>query len=183
MSWFNTIAILFVAYLAVYAQATFNEFRHLLGVQIDLLPSLVVYAGLSGGVTTFTIVAVSGGLWLDSLSANPLGISLIPLFLVGLVVHQFRELILRDQAFAQFILGLCATAAVPLVTLVLLLNTEIQPLLSWFSLWQWTAMSLLGGAVTPIWFFVFDRIGETFNYRPWGENSFRPDREIKRGRQ
>ena len=183
MSWFNTIAILFVAYLAIYAQATFNEFRHLLGLQIDLLPSLVVYAALSGGVATFTAVALCGGLWIDSLSANPLGISLLPLFLVGLVIHQFSELILRDQPFAQFILGLCATAAVPLVTLVLLLNTEVQPLLSWFSLWQWIAMSIVGGAVTPLWFFVFNRIGDTFNYRPWGESSFRPDRQIKRGRQ
>ena len=50
MSSFNTIAILVVAYLAVFAQATFNEFRQLFGVQIDLLPSLVVYASLSSGV-------------------------------------------------------------------------------------------------------------------------------------
>lgn len=183
MSWFNTIAILVVAYLAIYAQATVNEFRHLLGVQIDLLPSLVVYAALSSGVTTFTIVALCGGLWIDSLSANPLGISLLPLFLVGLVIHQFSDLILRDQPFAQFILGLCATAAVPIITLVLLMNTQVQPLLSWFSLWQWIAMSVMGGAVTPLWFFVFDHIAETFNYRPWGETSFRPDRQIKRGRQ
>lgn len=183
MSWFNTIAILLVAYLAIYAQATFNEFRHLFGVQIDLIPSLVVYAALSGGVLTFTIVALSCGLWIDSLSANPLGISLLPLFLVGLVIHQFSDLILRQQAFAQFILGLCATAAVPIVTLVLLMNTQVQPLLSWFSLWQWIAMSLMGGAITPLWFFVFNRIGETFNYRPLGESSFRADRQIKRGRQ
>ena len=96
MNWFNTIAILVVAYLAVFAQATVSEFRHLLGVQVDLMPSLVVYSALSGGVPTFTVVAACGGLWIDSLSANPLGISLLPLFLVGLVIHQFRELILRQ---------------------------------------------------------------------------------------
>jgi hypothetical protein len=36
--------------------------------------------------------------------------------------------------------------------------------------------------VTPLWFTVFDYIGETFNYRPLGESSFRSDRQIKRGR-
>ena len=182
MSWFNTITILVVAYLAVFAQATINELRHLLGVQLDLIPSLVVYAALSGGVMTFTIVAMCGGLWMDSLSANPLGVSPLPLFLVGLVIHQFRELILRQQPFAQFILGAGATAAAPLLTLVLLMNTQVQPLLGWFSLWQWIAMSVIGGAVTPLWFFAFEHIGETFSYRPLNEARFRSDRQIKRGR-
>ncbi len=182
MNWFNTITILVVAYLAVFAQATINEFRHLLGVQLDLIPSLVVYAALSGGVLNFTVVAMCGGLWMDSLSANPLGVSLLPLFLVGLVIHQFRELILRQQPFAQFILGAGATAAAPLLTLVLLMNTQVQPLLGWFSLWQWIAMSVIGGAVTPLWFFAFEHIGETFSYRPLNETSFRSDRQIKRGR-
>jgi len=182
MNWFNTIAILVVAYLAVFAQATVNEFRFVFGAQIDLLPGLVVYASLSGGVLTLTLVTICGGLWLDSLSANPLGASMLPLFLAGLLIQRSRDLILRQQPFAQFVLGVSASAAVPVLTLLLLLNTSEQPLVSWFSLWQWIVMSLVGGAITPLWFLVFDRIGEALNYRPLGETSFRPDREIKRGR-
>ena len=49
----------------------------------------------------------------DSLSANPLGVSVLPLFLVGFLIYRQRELILRDQPFAQFVLGLGASAAVP----------------------------------------------------------------------
>src|SRR6266446_8324297 len=94
MNWFNTIAIVVVVYLAVFLQATSNELRHWLGVQIDLLPSLVVYASLSRGIATMSCVAVCGGLWLDSLSANPLGISVLPLFLVGLLIQRSRDLIL-----------------------------------------------------------------------------------------
>jgi len=183
MNWFNTIAILVVAYLAVFAQAVMNEFRLVFGAQIDLLPSLVVYASLSGGVLTLTLVAICGGLWIDSLSANPLGISLLPLFLAGLFIQRSRDLVLREQPFAQFVLGASASAAVPVMTLLLLLNTGAQPLVSWFSLWQWVVMSLVGGAITPVWFLVFDRIGEALNYRALGETSFRPDRQIKRGRQ
>jgi hypothetical protein len=37
--------------------------------------------------------------------------------------------------------------------------------------------------MTPVWFRLFAWIGETLNYRAWGETSFRADREIKRGRQ
>jgi cell shape-determining protein MreD len=183
MNWFNTIAILVVAYLAVFAQATMNEFRLVFGAQVDLLPGLVVYASLSGGVLTLTLVAICGGLWIDSLSANPLGISVLPLFLTGLFIQRSRDLILRQQPFAQFVLGASASAAVPLLTLLLLLNTGTHPLVSWFSLWQWLVMSVIGGAITPVWFLVFDRIGTALNYRAIGETSFRADREIKRGRQ
>jgi hypothetical protein len=183
MTWFNTIALLVAAYLTVFAQATFNEPRQWFGAQVDLLPSLVVYASLSGGVVTMTLVVVCGGLWLDSLSANPLGISLLPLFVVGLLVQRSRDLLLREQAFAQLFVGAVASAAVPLLTLLLLINLNIRPVVSWFSLWQWLVMIVVGGAVTPLWFGVFDRLGEALNYRPLGEASFRPDREIKRGRQ
>lgn len=182
MNWFNTIAILVVAYLAVFFQATFNEIRHTLGVQIDLLPSLVVYAGLSSGIVALSLVAVCGGLWFDSLSANPLGTSVLPLFLIGLLFQRNRDLILREQPFAQFILGASASAAVPLFTVLLLINSNQEPLVGWFSLWQWIVMSTIGGAMTPLWFAFFDWIGQTLNYRPLGESSFRPDRQIKRGR-
>ena len=182
MNWFNTIAILIVVYLAVFVQSTFNEVRYTLGVQIDLLPSLVVYAGLSGGIVTLTLVSVCGGLWFDSLSANPLGISVLPLFLIGLLFQRNRDLILREQPFAQFILGASASAAAPLCTVLLLINSNSEPLIGWFSLWQWLVMSAVGGAMTPVWFAFFEWIGQALNYRPLGESSFRADRQIKRGR-
>jgi hypothetical protein len=182
MNWFNTIAILVVAYLAVYVQATFNELRHTLGVQVDLLPSLVVYAGLSGGVVTLSLVAVCSGLWIDSLSVNPLGISVLPLFLIGLLFQRYRDLILREEPFAQFVLGASASAAVPLFTVLLLVNSNAEPLIGWFSIWQWLVISVVGGAMTPVWFSFFDWLGQALNYRPIGESSFRADREIKRGR-
>ena len=141
MNVFNTIAILAVACLAVFAQATFNEWRHWFGLQIDLLPSLVVYASLSGGVVMLSLVAVCGGLWLDSMSANPIGVSVLPLFLTGLFIQRSRDMILRNQPFAQFVLGASASAAVPLFTLLLLINLNTRPLVGWFSLWQWLVMS------------------------------------------
>ncbi len=183
MSRFNTIAILVVAYLAVFAQSTMNEFRQIFGVQIDLLPSLVVYASLSGGVVMLSLVSVCSGLWFDSLSANPIGVSILPLFLTGLFIQRSRKIILRHQPFAQFVLGASASAAVPLMTVLLLVNTYVQPLVSWFSIWQLLVMSAIGGIATPLWFLVFDYLGETFNYRNIEESSFRPDRQIKRGRQ
>jgi len=182
MNWLPTILVLTAAFVAVFLEGTVNSLRNLLGVQVDLLPSLVVYASLSTGLVTVGLVAVCGGLWFDSLSANPLGISVLPLFLIGFVIQRYRGLILREQTFAQLVLGLAAGAGAPVLTLLLLLNAEMQPLIAWFSLWQWLVVSLTGAVVTPLWFRLFDRLTEALCYRPAGDTSFRSDRQIKRGR-
>jgi rod shape-determining protein MreD len=183
MNWFNTVLILFVAFVAAFFSATFGGFRLLLGAQIDLLPSLMVYTALSHGLVPVTLLAICGGLLLDSLSANPMGVSLLPLFLIGFIIQRYRGLILRSELFAQVSIGCAASAAAPVGNVLLLLNTDHPPLLSWFSLWQWIVMAVLGGLMTPLWFWVFDWLGGALNYRPWDTGAFRADREIKRGRQ
>ena len=179
----QTFLLLFVAFLMVFLESTISGLRFVTGAQIDLLPSLMVYAGLNGGLAVITAVAIFGGLLHDSLSANAFGISILPLFAVGAFIHYHRGMILKDAPFARFILGLSASAAVPIATLLLLSNTERQPLIGWFSLWQWLVMSLAGAAVTPLWFRFFDWIIGALSYRPTGDTSFRTDREIKRGRR
>src|SRR5712671_7215669 len=106
MNWLNIIFVLFAAFLVVFWEAAFQGVRHLLGAQIDLLPALMVYASLCAGLNTAMLLALCGGLWFDSLSANPLGISVLPLLLIGAAIYSQRALILRDQTFAQFVLGL-----------------------------------------------------------------------------
>jgi rod shape-determining protein MreD len=183
MSTLNSILILLVAFLAVFCESAFGGIRSLLGAQIDLLPALVVYAALSAGLPTITLVSVLGGLFFDSLSANPLGISILPLFLVGFAIYTQRELILRDQLFAQSVLGLSASAFVPAATLLLLLTGGHAPTLSWVTLWQWFVMSVGGMIATPPLFLLFDWFDRAFSYRRAMETSFRPDREIRRSRR
>lgn len=182
MNWLSIIALLMAAYLSVFAEAFCSGVRQTLGAQIDLLPALMVYAGLSGGLTVLTLLAVWGGLCFDALSANPLGISVLPLFSIGLVIYCNRDLILRDQPYAQFVLGLGASAAVPLLTVISLLGAGEQPLFGWGSLWQWLVMAFGGAVLTPVCFQVFDRFHRALDYPVAVELTFRRDREIKRGR-
>ena len=155
MNLVNSTLILLTAFVAVFLEASFNSVRQLLGAQIGLLPPLIVYASLSTDLVTLALLAVLGGLWFDSLSANPLGVSMLPLLLIGLTIYQQRALILREQIFAQLILGLGASAAAPALTLVLLLSMGESPLLGWGSLWQWIVMSLGGAMLTPVCFHLF----------------------------
>jgi rod shape-determining protein MreD len=182
VSHLNTFAILVVAYLLVFLESFPLGLRNWIGAQINLLPVLMVYCGLTTSLTALTAAAVCGGLWFDALSANPLGISILPLFLVGLAVHHSRELILREQLFARFFMGAVASACVPLLTVLLLLGHGERPLIGWGSLYQLLVMAMGGGALTPFCFWLFDRINEIFAYKRPSEPHFRPDREIKRGR-
>jgi len=183
MNIFNTILVLAAAFLAVFGEAVVPAPRHLLGAQIDLLPALMIYAALNTNVVGVSILAVCGGLWFDALSANPLGVTILPLFAVGFPICLQREFILRELPFAQFVLGAIASAAVPAMTVLLLLNGGSEPLLGWGSLWQWLVMTAGGAAATPIIFALFNWCNHALGYQPRTETSFRPDREIRRGRK
>ncbi len=182
MTWLNTVLVLAMAFLAVFWEAAFQMFRHLLGAQVDLLPALMVYASLSTNFYTLCLLALCGGLWFDSLSANPLGISVVPLLLVGLGLYSQRDLILRTQTFAQFVLGAIASTATPVLVLVLLLTTGYAPLLGWGTLWQLLVMGLGGAIATPVIFIIFEWLERTLVHSRVVETSFRSDREIRRGR-
>jgi hypothetical protein len=183
MNVFNSILILAAAFLAVFAEAAFQLPRHLFGAQVDLLPALMIYAALNTNIVTVSLLAALGGLWFDALSANPLGVSILPLFAVGFPICLRRDLILRELPFAQIVLGAAASAAVPALCVLLLLSGDQEPLLGWGSLWQWLVMIAGGALATPVIFAVFDWCQHALGYQPQAETSFRPDREIRRDRK
>jgi len=183
MNFFKSILVLAFAFLAVFGEATLSAPRAWLGAQIDLLPALMVYAALNTGLSTVATLAVLGGVWFDTLSENPLGISILPLFLVGWLVQLRRDLILRDLTFAQFVLGTAASGLVPLLALLMMLSSGKELLLGWGSIWQWLVMTVVGGAATPFIFRLIDWFNRRLGYAERVETSFRLDREIHRGRQ
>jgi hypothetical protein len=93
-----------------------------------------------------------------------------------------RDLILREVSFAQLVLGTVASAVVPALSVLLLLSGGKQPLIGWGSIWQWIVMTAGGAAATPLVFALFNWCNHALGYQPRTETSFRPDREIRRGR-
>ena len=182
VNYLTTLAIIALAYLAIFLEASLDAPRNWIGTQIDLVPSLMVYCGLSTGLGTLTLTAVLAGLWFDALSANPLGVSVVPQFLVGFTMFQTRDLVLREQPYTRFVLGMVGSAAAPLFTLLLLWGGGFKPLIGWGSLWQWAVLAVSGGILTPACFWFFDRLNAALSYSRPSESTFRPDREIKRGR-
>lgn len=179
---FQTILILACAYLAVFGEAALSFPRDLLGAQVDLLPALMVYAALHAGRVAIVLLAILGGVWFDTFSGDPLGLSILPLFAVGFPLYLRRDLILRDAPFAQIVLGAAASAAVPAMKLLMLLSGGLKPLVGWGTIWQWLVMTA-GGAVAAPFIFEFMRwCNQALGYQRRQETSFRADREIRRGR-
>lgn len=182
MSRLTITALLALAFLAVFLQAHATGFRRLAGAQLDLLTPLMVYAGVAGNASTIAWLAVLGGLWQDSLSASPFGVSVLPLFMTGLLIQKNRELLLSDQLQAQWMVGLAACALNPLLTLFLLVGMERRPHLGWGMVWDWLVVSLGGAALTPMVFWFFHRFNRAVHHPLVEEAPFRTDREMKRGR-
>lgn len=182
MNWLLTVVILATAYLVVFLEASCFWLPRLLGAQVDLLPALVVYAALTAELPALILLAFLSGLWFDCLSVNPAGVSILPLLVVGMVIQQNKFVLLRDELFAQTVLGLGASALAPVLSAVVLLSLGQEPILGMASIWQWLIMTLVGGASTPILFKVLDAFRRAITYQPTKLAGFREDREIKRSR-
>ena len=182
MNWLDPVFILAAAWLAVFVESSTTISHRLLGAQFDLLPAVMVYASFTHGLGMMVALAVCGGLWFDSLSANPLGISVLPLFVLGVSLHAKRDLLLRDQLTTQVVAGTVASVLCPVLTLFMLLNEGATPMLGWRTAWALVVMGAAGGLATPLLFGLFARLQRAFNYQPVIQSSFRPDRVIERGR-
>lgn len=182
MNRLTTPLLLFMAYVGIYFQCAFNDLRSLAGVQISLLPILMTYAGLHLGLAALLLLSILGGLLHDALSANPLGLTVLPLFAAGMLIHQNRHILLKREAFAQALLGALATASVQLLSVLMLIAMGDEVLLGPGSLWIWIMTSLVGGALSPILFSLLELFEGQLNYPTQPETTFRKNRQIKRGR-
>lgn len=182
MNWISPLLLFVVTWLAVFAATQFAPLAGWLGVPLALVPGVIVYAALTHHLLLTTALCIFAGLGVDALSANRLGVSVAPLFLAGFLIHTRRHLILRAQAYAQFWLGLATAVFVPLATLTIMSFGQREPLRGWSTVWQLALTGGLNGVLCPAWFLLFDALRRTFDYQPVAESSFRPDRQIKRGR-
>lgn len=177
------ILLLFVVlWLAVFAQTQFPVLREWLGTPLSAIPALLVYVALTHGLALTAALGLVAALWLDSLSASRFGASILPMVLFGFAVQTRGHMILRDQRFAQFWLGVMGGVLVPLGTAGLLQLGQRQPSWTVGTWWQLGLLGLLNGLLCPQVFRFFDHLNQAFNYQPLEPQTFRIDRQIVRGR-
>ncbi len=182
MNWITPLLLFVVTWLAVFSSTQFAPVSSWLAAPLSFVPAMIVYAALTSHLVLTTSLTVFAALGLDALSANRIGVSVLPMFLAGFVIHTRRQVILREQAYAQFWLGLGTAVWVPLGTLLVMSFGQREPISGWSTVWQLSVNGLFNGVLCPACFVLFDALRRTFDYQPVAESSFRPDRQIKRGR-
>ena len=171
-----------VTWLAIFAQSQFTGFRDTFAIPFSIVPALLAYTARTHGLGITTCLALLSGLWIDSLSISPIGVSSASLFLIAFGLQFRRHLILREQTYAQFWIGFAAGFLAHFLILVLLSVGPIEPVISWFSLWKISLLGFLNALVCPLAFVLFDTLSKTFDYHPIASLNFRADRETVRGR-
>lgn len=183
MNFSHTIFLVMIGYLIIALNATlFGKLRAISGLDIQLLPAIVACSGLISSIETILLVSFIIGLMFDSISANPLGVTSISLAIPGVLIYSAQNLFVKNQWQTQFLSGVFAGLLQPLVVLFLLLTFGYEPVFSADSILILGLSALIGGFFTP-WIFKFvNWMDKNFNYSQVKTSSFRPDREIKRGR-
>src|SRR5688572_5273166 len=95
--WLSVFVFAATGYALIFAQARLSLIRDALHTQPDFLPGLMVYAGLAFRVEVILGCAALLGILFDSVSANPLGTSVLTLTCIGLIAARFREYLLSEQ--------------------------------------------------------------------------------------
>ncbi|MGC8886614.1 MAG: hypothetical protein ACP5MG_05595 [Verrucomicrobiia bacterium] len=184
MNYSHTIFLVIISYLAIALEATvLASIRGWLGLNVDLLPAIIACSGLLSPIETVLSVSLIVGLMFDSISATPLGVTAISLAIPGLLIHLGQNLFIKNNWQTQFLSGLFAGAFQPLISLFLLLTMGHKPIFSIDSILFISISAVICGFFSPVVFRLLNWMDRTFNYTQVGTSSFRPDREIKRGRE
>ena len=166
MKHFFTLTILLTALISVYLGAAVGLPRQFLGAQIDPLPALMLVVALRAPISAVAALAIFGSLIQSSLSSDPLGISMLPLFSLGIAVHLNAQSLSQHHPGPRFALGAIAGALIPVLTLVLLLLSGKQPMIGWFTLWQWAIGIVASGLLALIYFPLLEWLDRSVEEQP-----------------
>jgi hypothetical protein len=177
------LTLLLGVYFLIFLQSHWQMPRLWLGFQPDLTPALMVFVGLTMGAGYVSSIALMSGLWLDSLSANPFGMSILPLFLVGWIVFCFRKKIMAVEFMAQIYLGILGGLLVFLLQLTLLMLFSFNPLIGWEMIFLAMLNAFFCGVAVPFFYLLHKWFKSLFSHSSHEPNKWRNNnRQIVRGK-
>ena len=171
-----------IVYVLVYGQALPNFPGRVFETQLNLTPSFIVFAALNHPFHMAMLLSFFAGLATDSLSAQPLGTTAIPMLLISWVLFRRRDLILSEEFHPQFLLGFLATIICSVFSLLILLSMNERPLLGWVTPFQLLLTSVIGGLACPFWKWSFRKLDRALEYPAIPERAFSQTRTLDRGR-
>jgi len=175
-------SMILIAIGVVYLEARWTVIEGGWRCQIDVLPVFAAYAALHGRVGVMAGVAALGGGWFDLLSANPLGTSLLSLFLTSYLLHGMHEVLLKGQMAAQFFVCVLAGVLNPVISGLALWVMSADPMLGWGTLWQVLINAICCGLAGPVLFLILNQLDQNLSHTPTAKPWNRPVVEVKRSK-
>ena len=166
MKSYSTLTILLIALVSIYVASAWNLPRQLFGAQLDPLPALMLVVALRSPISTIGMLSIFGSFAQSALSSNPFGLSLIPLYLFGFIVHLYSRSLYHHHSGSRLALGAAAGALIPIMSLGLLLVTNKEPLFGWFTLWQWAVGTLSSGLIALMFFPLIEWLDKSVEEQP-----------------
>lgn len=166
MKHFFILTILLTALISVYLSAAVGLSLQFLGTQINPLPALMMVVALRAPFSAVVTLAIFGALIQSSLSSDPIGIGMLPLYSLGFAVHLNARSLSQHHTGPRFALGAIAGAIVPALTLALLLLAGKQPMIGWFTLWQWAVGIVSSGLLALIYFPLLEWMDHSVEEQP-----------------
>ena len=166
MKSYSTLTILLIALISIYVASAWNLPRQLFGAQLDPLPALMLVVALRSPISTIGMLSVFGSFAQSALSSNPFGLSLIPLYLFGFIVHLYSRSLYHHHSGSRLALGAAAGALIPIMSLGLLLVANKEPLFGWFTLWQWAIGTLSSGLIALMFFPLIEWLDKSVEEQP-----------------
>ncbi len=146
MTAFLTTLALFIA---AALQAGLPSWGWLGGLRIEFLPALVAYGALTLSRSGALALAVAAGLFQDSLSVAPFGVTALVYALVAVLIHNLRTSVDRDLPPVQLAAG-AVTATTASVAACCFVGISVG------AIFKILVLGILSAVMTPFLFFALD---------------------------
>jgi rod shape-determining protein MreD len=181
MNSFELTTLIIASYLLVCLQVTFDGILLWMHGYIWFPCLVLTYAVIRQPAPVAWILCVITGFWIDSLSLNPLGLSILALGLATFGAGRAYRNFAGDRFLSIFAPGFIMGTSFPLaaVTFTAILNQN--PLGGWRIAVSILLSGLVTGALSPVFQRVMDIILGSMRFKPVYHTEPREIREISRG--
>lgn len=177
MNRFEILTLILMAYLLICLQVVFNGWIIWIHGYIWFPALAIAYAISRSSIEAALVICVVAGLWIDSLSLNRFGISIIAFVLSALLADRAWKNWSGDSYLGVFAPGCIVGSFFPIFSIIILLVAGEQPQMGWRFYISIPISGLIIGLLLPLFKNVMDFIMQTLQFKPVIDQRYKGRRE------
>lgn len=180
MKKFELLTILLAAYFLVCLQISFHSIGFWIHGYIQFPALAIIYSSTRKLSEISWIYCVIVGLWVDSLSMNPLGLSILTLIACNALSMKTRKALIGKPWLSNFSSGFITGSLYPCLTVILLLLFGESPVTGWRFILSVALSGLVIGLLSHPFKNLMDFIIAQLEFKPAAHYRESEMREIER---